>query len=147
MKKIYLVIIFGIIVTAGIFAYFLKPGPGQKPHESTAPVKTESAAEQQHNTGSDAPAVKAEESQQQDEEEEVPTIEIPVEKQRMIGVKTFEVAIKPLQHVIRTVGRIEYDEKRLATVNTKIEGWIERLYVDYTGKYVRKGEPLADIYS
>ena len=65
----------------------------------------------------------------------------------MLGVKTVEVAIKPLQHVIRTVGRIEYDEKRLSTVNTKIEGWIERLYVDYTGKYVRKGQPLADIYS
>lgn len=65
----------------------------------------------------------------------------------MIGVKTVEVAVKPLQKIIRTVGLIEYDEKKLATVNTKFEGWIERLYVDYTGKYVKKGGPLAEIYS
>jgi Cu(I)/Ag(I) efflux system membrane fusion protein len=45
------------------------------------------------------------------------------------------------------VGRIEADERKLATINTKIEGWIEKLYVDYTGRYVRKGEPLAEIYS
>jgi Cu(I)/Ag(I) efflux system membrane fusion protein len=32
-------------------------------------------------------------------------------------------------------------------VNTKFEGWIEKLHVDYSGKYVRKGEPLAEIYS
>jgi RND family efflux transporter, MFP subunit len=52
-----------------------------------------------------------------------------------------------MEKVIRTVGRIEYDEKKLATVNTKIEGWIEKLYVDYTGKYVKKGAPLVEIYS
>ncbi len=32
-------------------------------------------------------------------------------------------------------------------MNTKFEGWIEKLYVDYTGRYVRKGEVLAEIYS
>ncbi|MDA8340223.1 MAG: efflux RND transporter periplasmic adaptor subunit, partial [Nitrospiraceae bacterium] len=56
-------------------------------------------------------------------------------------------SIKPLQKIIRTVGRIEYDERKLSTVNTKFEGWIEKLYVDYTGRYVKKGEPLAEIYS
>jgi Cu(I)/Ag(I) efflux system membrane fusion protein len=45
------------------------------------------------------------------------------------------------------VGRIEIDERNQATVNTKIEGWIEKLYVDYTGRYVKKGEPLAEIFS
>jgi Cu(I)/Ag(I) efflux system membrane fusion protein len=45
------------------------------------------------------------------------------------------------------VGRIEADERKLATVNTKIEGWVEKLYVDYTGRYVKKGEPLVEIYS
>ena len=58
-----------------------------------------------------------------------------------------QAAIKPLNRVIRTVGRIEYDERKLATANTKIEGWIEKLHVDYTGRYVQKGEPLAEIYS
>ncbi|OIO30067.1 MAG: hypothetical protein AUJ60_03500 [Nitrospirae bacterium CG1_02_44_142] len=72
---------------------------------------------------------------------------MPLEKQQLLGVKTVAASVKPLQKIIRTVGRIEYDERRLATVNTKIEGWIERLYVNYTGKYVKKGEPLAEIYS
>ncbi len=81
------------------------------------------------------------------EQEEAPTIEIPTEKQQMIGVKTTVASVRPLLKVIRTVGRITYDEKKLATVNTKIEGWIERLHVDYTGRYVKRGEPLAEIYS
>jgi Cu(I)/Ag(I) efflux system membrane fusion protein len=78
---------------------------------------------------------------------EVPSLQISPEKQQLIGVKTVEVSLKPMEKVIRTVGRIEYDERKLATVNTKVEGWIERLYVDYTGKYVKKGGPLAEIYS
>jgi Cu(I)/Ag(I) efflux system membrane fusion protein len=79
--------------------------------------------------------------------EEESTVEIEPEKQQLIGVRTVAAAVKPLQKTIRTVGRIEYDERLLATVNTKFEGWIEKLYIDYTGKYVKKGEPLAEIYS
>jgi Cu(I)/Ag(I) efflux system membrane fusion protein len=79
--------------------------------------------------------------------EEPPQVEISPEQQRLIGVRTAKVTQKLLQKVIRTVGRIEADERKLATVNTKIEGWIEKLYVDYTGRYVKKGEPLAEIYS
>jgi len=92
----------------------------------------------------------ATETQQQPEQqsqEETPTVEIPLDKQQMIGVKTVEVAIKPFVKTIRTVGRVEYDETKLATINTKVEGWIEKLYVDYTGRYVKRGEPLAEIYS
>ncbi len=81
------------------------------------------------------------------EEEEAPTVEIPLDKQQMIGVKTVEATVKPLEKNIRTVGRVEYDETKLATVNTKIEGWIEKLYVDYTGRYVKRGEPLVEVYS
>jgi Cu(I)/Ag(I) efflux system membrane fusion protein len=80
-------------------------------------------------------------------QEETPTVEIPLEKQQLIGVKTISVSVQPLQKVIRTVGKIEYDERRLTTVNAKVEGWIEKLYVNFTGIYVKKGEPLADIYS
>ncbi|MES0336301.1 MAG: efflux RND transporter periplasmic adaptor subunit [Candidatus Magnetobacterium sp. LHC-1] len=82
-----------------------------------------------------------------DFDDDTPVVEIPDEKRQLIGVRTVEVAIKPFQRTIRTVGRIEYDERRQSTVNTKIEGWIERLYVDYTGRYVKKGEAMADIYS
>jgi membrane fusion protein, copper/silver efflux system len=88
-----------------------------------------------------------EKSGMEQEESEPQTVEISPEKQQLIGVKTATVEVKPLRKVIRTVGRIEYDETRLKTVNTKYEGWIEKLYADYTGRYVSKGDPLFEVYS
>jgi Cu(I)/Ag(I) efflux system membrane fusion protein len=79
--------------------------------------------------------------------QEVPQVEITPEQQKLIGVKTVKVALRPLRKVIRTVGRVEADEGRQTTVNTKVEGWIEKLYVETTGSHVQKGEPLAEIYS
>src|SRR6516225_10786248 len=70
----------------------------------------------------------------------------PVTVQTM-GVRTAEVTRGALQRVIRTVGVIDYNETALADVTTKFRGWIEKLYVDATGKQVKKGEPLFDIYS
>ena len=79
--------------------------------------------------------------------EEAPIVENPEAGQRFIGVKTIAPEEKSLDKNIRTVGRVEYDERRIATVNTKIGGWIENLRVNYTGRYVKKGEVLAEIYS
>jgi Cu(I)/Ag(I) efflux system membrane fusion protein len=82
-----------------------------------------------------------------DDQADVPTVEIPVEKQQQIGVKTIALALRPMQDVIRTVGRIDYDEQGQASINTKFEGWIEKLFVNVTGSEVKKGQPLAEIYS
>jgi RND family efflux transporter MFP subunit len=80
-------------------------------------------------------------------EEEGTTVSIdPVTIQTM-GVRTAEVSRGPLQRIIRTVGAVDYNETALADVTTKFRGWIEKLYVDATGKQVKKGEPLFDIYS
>lgn len=86
-------------------------------------------------------------SPEQKAAEEAPAVEIPLDKQQLIGVKTAVVQMKSIKQTIRTVGRIEYDEKKLATINVKFESWIEKLHVDYVGKQVRKGDPLAEIYS
>jgi Cu(I)/Ag(I) efflux system membrane fusion protein len=69
------------------------------------------------------------------------------ERQQISGVRWGRVEYRNLERVIRTVGRMEFDEKKVSTVNPKIGGWIEELYVDYTGKLVRKGQPLLSIYS
>jgi Cu(I)/Ag(I) efflux system membrane fusion protein len=79
--------------------------------------------------------------------EEKKTVEISVGKQQLIGVKTATASVQPLHRLIRTIGRIEYDERRLTTVNTKIEGWIEKLYINATGDFVGVGAPVAEIYS
>ena len=78
---------------------------------------------------------------------EAPVVEIPLDKQQLLGVKTVAVSFRQIGKVIRTVGRVDYDERKLATVNMKYEGWIEKLYADYTGMQVRKGQPLAEVYS
>lgn len=64
-----------------------------------------------------------------------------------IGVRTELIKRRDLIREIRTIGRIDYDERKIAYINTKVGGWIEKLYADYTGKSVKKGEKLLEIYS
>jgi len=70
----------------------------------------------------------------------------PVTMQNM-GVRLARVERKRLVKNIRTYGTITYDERKIYTVNTKFNGWIEKLYVDFVGDKVKKGQPLFDIYS
>jgi len=82
-----------------------------------------------------------------EEKEPASTIRIdPVTIQNM-GVRMERVERKPLIKYIRTFGNITYDERRIYAVNTKFNGWIEKLYVDFIGEKVKKGQPLFDIYS
>ena len=74
-------------------------------------------------------------------------VQISPERQQLIGVKIGKVEMRPLEKIIRTVGRVDYDERKVVTVSPKIGGWIEDLYVDFTGRFVRQGEPLLTIYS
>ena len=64
-----------------------------------------------------------------------------------IGVKIATVERRKLSKVIRAVGKVDFDETKVYSVNTKIMGWVEGLSVDYTGKDVRKGDPLMELYS
>src|SRR5581483_11322299 len=75
------------------------------------------------------------------------TVYISPARQQLIGVRTATVKAQPLRTTIRTVGRLAYDETRVTQINTKISGWIDRVYVDYVGKFVRRGEPLLALYS
>jgi membrane fusion protein, copper/silver efflux system len=70
----------------------------------------------------------------------------PVTIQEM-DVRTTPVITGPLRRTIRTVGYVDYNEPALADVTTKFNGWIEKLYADYTGELVHRGEPLFAIYS
>ena len=80
-------------------------------------------------------------------EEETNAITVDPATVQKMGVRTGLVTKGPVRRVIRTVGVVDYNETALADVTTKFRGWIEKLYVDSTGKQVRKGEPLFDIYS
>ncbi len=64
-----------------------------------------------------------------------------------MNVRTEPVARRDLEQHIRTVGSLEYDQQRMVTVTTKYAGWVEKVYVNYVGEPVRKGQPLFEIYS
>lgn len=80
-------------------------------------------------------------------QEPMPTVVLSPDKVQLIGVRTAAAAYHVVDRQIRTVGKVEPDETRLAFVNTKVAGWVKKLYIDYTGQNVVKGQPLLSIYS
>lgn len=83
-----------------------------------------------------------------DEHKEMETlIKLSPEAQVLASVKTEKIQFLPLFKEINTVGEIDYDERRVAYVAAWIPGRIDRLFVDFTGINVKKGEPLLWIYS
>jgi Cu(I)/Ag(I) efflux system membrane fusion protein len=66
---------------------------------------------------------------------------------REFGITFDFVEQRTLSDEVRTVGIVAFDETRMAQVAPKFSGFVERLYVDFTGKQVRAGQPLLEIYS
>ncbi len=75
------------------------------------------------------------------------TIKIDPVTVQNIGVRTALVERRTLSRVIRTVGRVDYNEKIVEHIHTKMEGWVENLFVNFLGEEVKKGAPLLSIYS
>jgi Cu(I)/Ag(I) efflux system membrane fusion protein len=125
-KRTQLVVSVGLVLAAAaiVAAYRLKAG---------APSAAEAAG---HNHG--AKAAGADEAQ---------PVMLDPEGARRIGVTYAVAELRPFRRTVSMVGNVTWDETRLANVNPKIEGWVERLHVDFTGAPVRKGQPLLSIYS
>jgi Cu(I)/Ag(I) efflux system membrane fusion protein len=70
----------------------------------------------------------------------------PVVVQNM-GIRTSKSVTKSLSKIVRTVGRVDFDEQRIARLHPKVEGWIESIRVDKTGEVVEKNDILLSIYS
>ncbi|HEX4925429.1 MAG TPA: efflux RND transporter periplasmic adaptor subunit, partial [Bdellovibrionales bacterium] len=81
-----------------------------------------------------------------DDERRVP-VEIQPEQQQKMGVRIEKVSKKKVDYTIRTVGTVTADQTREAHVHTRINGWIEKIYADFIGKEVKKGEILFELYS
>ena len=74
-------------------------------------------------------------------------IHVSSDKQQLIGVQYGSASFTTKTETIRAVGRVAQDETRLTRVHPRIEGWISKTFVDYTGQLVKKGDPLLTIYS
>jgi Cu(I)/Ag(I) efflux system membrane fusion protein len=75
------------------------------------------------------------------------TVMISAEKQQLIGVRTAEVRRESLVRDMRTNAQVTADETRIAHVHVKISGFIDKVFVDYVGQLVKKGQPLFTLYS
>ncbi len=75
------------------------------------------------------------------------TVKISQDRVQKLGVRTEVAALRKLTHTVRAVGTVQVDERRVALVAPKFEGYIETLHVDTTGQAVRRGDALMEIYS
>jgi len=75
------------------------------------------------------------------------TVTIDPEVVQNMNVLTAVAERGELSREIRTVGYLEYDQQKMVSVTTKYPGWIEKVFVNYVGEPVRKGQPLFEIYS
>src|SRR5207244_6096611 len=80
---------------------------------------------------------------------EAPLVPMQISPQRLqsIGVKTGKVERKLVADEIRTTGSVAVDEQRLAYVQVRFSGYIQKVFADATYQYVRKGQPLFTVYS
>jgi Cu(I)/Ag(I) efflux system membrane fusion protein len=74
-------------------------------------------------------------------------VKIDPERQQLIGLRTDKVAEGAVSGELRALGRVVVDETRVRKVNVKVDGFVERLFVDFIGKPVAKGQPLFSFYS
>jgi RND family efflux transporter MFP subunit len=74
-------------------------------------------------------------------------VKVSVDKVQKLGVRTEPAAMRALDRVVKAVGRIEVDERRVYAIAPKFEGWVEQLFVNATGQPVSKGQPLFEVYS
>jgi RND family efflux transporter MFP subunit len=74
-------------------------------------------------------------------------VHIAPERQQLIGVKFEAARLEGGGRDVRTVGQVSIDETRVGHVHTRVEGWAERVLVDFTGEVVRKGQPMLTVYS
>jgi len=65
----------------------------------------------------------------------------------MASVETVAIERRPLSREVRAVGKIEYNESALATITPRVDGYAERLFVNFTGIEINAGDHLAEVYS
>ena len=81
------------------------------------------------------------------ESAETARVTLRADEPRALGITFAAVLRGPLERVVRSVGIVAFDESRLPTVTSKVEGWVEALTVDFTGEPVTRGQSLLSLYA
>ena len=74
-------------------------------------------------------------------------VSLDLRRQQLIGVRLAAVERTTMTREVRAVGTVQFDETRIADVNVRVEGFVKDLFVDATGQYVARGQPLFTLYS
>jgi RND family efflux transporter MFP subunit len=80
-------------------------------------------------------------------ETQLTPVQLSPQRMQSIGVRFGTVAYKTVSDEIRVTGNVDADETRISSIQVRFPGWIRKIYVDATYRYVRKGQPLFTIYS
>jgi RND family efflux transporter MFP subunit len=74
-------------------------------------------------------------------------VRISRERQQAIGVTYATATYSEEGRALRTSGKVTYDETRTTHVHTRVEGWADKVFVNFTGDAVKKGQPMLTLYS
>jgi len=74
-------------------------------------------------------------------------VQLSPERIQLAGIKTVPVEYRPVARQTKTVGYVTFDESRLSRIVSRVDGYVEKLYVNETYTVVHKGDPLAEVYS
>ena len=80
-------------------------------------------------------------------EQDAGSVKISLDRLQRAGVRTEAVELRRLVRPVRAPGVVKFDERRLRAVSLRADAFVEKLYVNETGKSVKAGEPLFRIYS
>ncbi len=120
--------------------------PQQPPPQASAPM-----ADMPGMPGMGAPESTAQEGQTvpaAPAQNTVPgTVMLNPASQQLIGVRYTEARRTDMKRTLRTVGLVQMDDEKISRVHVKFAGWIEKVYLDYVGKLIKKDQPLFTLYS
>ena len=125
-----------LVLIVGVFAVGYWRGQTNKPTDHSTASPSEQPADMKSGSGA-----------MEGHEMSSGSVNVSPEKQQLVGIRTAVAEVRPLVKKIRTVGIVAYDETKVAQVFSKVDGWVEKLFVNYTGKLVEKGQPLFTFYS
>jgi RND family efflux transporter MFP subunit len=139
-----------ILVTGlalGLVLAFVAYGATRLWHPERSAARTQEAPIPKYETTSEQTTSQSAEHEQTQVGASVSSIQLDQKEQRDIGVETVEVRRRNLQRALIAIAKVDEPETRLASISTRIGGRIDKLYLDFTGQQVRRGQTIASLYS
>ena len=81
------------------------------------------------------------------DEQDANVVRVSLDKVQRTGVRTAPVEMRRMERIIRAPGVAKPDERTLRSITLRADAFIEKLYVNETGRHVKAGEPLFRLYS